>query len=161
VNVAVEGAAGAAGVLADTAQTRNLGVSSGHAETRHRIKDRATLLLRASVTCFVYVFNLGPDGKMTALVPNVEAPQLDNRLRANVARRMPQSDDGFELEFEPPAGVETVYVVATLEPWPEWLQPFVAGDARELYRALTLYLEKHAQRRGLATCVHKFRSYDA
>ena len=54
VNVAVEGAGGAAGALADAPHTRNLdvvvtgggGAEAGPTETRHRVGDRATLLLR-------------------------------------------------------------------------------------------------------------------
>jgi hypothetical protein len=173
VNVAVEGAAGAAGAPANAPLTRNLGVHAGeagaeagpHAVTQQRIGDNATLLLLASEACFVYVFHLGPDGSLTALMPSLHSAGVDNKLRAGVVRRMPQPGDGVTVKFEPPAGLESVYVVATREPWPEWLVPFQAcggvGDARALYRALAQYTQVHAQRRGLATCVHKFRTTEA
>ena len=175
VNVAVEGASGAAGALADTPITRGIGVYSidggspvaGHAETRHRVGECAKLMLRASADCYAYVFHMGPDGKPTALVPSLERPSADNKLRGGVVRFVPQPGDTFEFKFEPPAGLDTVYVVATREPWPEpWLTPFQAdgGDetrSRAVYRTLARYLDAHARDRGLATCLHKFETYNA
>ncbi|MFM7249838.1 MAG: DUF4384 domain-containing protein [Planctomycetaceae bacterium] len=61
---------------------------------------------------YVYVFNEGPGGERTCLLPAADEPP--QRLEAGNAITLP--DDGGYFTFEPPAGEEKLLVVALLEP---------------------------------------------
>ncbi|MFM7076508.1 MAG: DUF4384 domain-containing protein [Planctomycetaceae bacterium] len=61
---------------------------------------------------YVYVFNEGPGGERTCLLPAADEPP--RRLEAGGAITLP--DDGGYFTFEPPAGEEKLLVVALPEP---------------------------------------------
>ena len=142
--------------------TRGIGVVAPP-ETRLRLSDVPVLQLRASCDCYAYIFALGPDGVTTELLPNQRCPHADNRLRAAVLRSVPAPGDGFSFEFTPPAGMNTVYVLATLRPWAGWngllgSPETRAGRTRGMYARLAAFLRQEATVCGLATFVYKFRT---
>ena len=140
---------------------RSLSVVAAPVESRLRCGDAVTLLLRSSVDAYAYAFHVGPDGSVLELLPNKHNPR-DCALRAGEVRRFPSSDDGFAFSFDPPAGLETVYVFATLRPWPRFHQIFQAAEEGKvlpaLFQGLTDYLRSEAAVSGVATCVHRFRT---
>lgn len=132
-------------------------------ESRLRLTDKPVVLLRASCDCYVYMFALGPSGTVVELLPSAFKPQADNFLRAGVLRAVPSpsGSDGFEFSFVPPAGRESVYVVATRRPWLGWRDRLLAPESgpartRAMYASLANFLRGEAAALGLATCIYRF-----
>lgn len=76
------------------------------------VGDSFLVRFRPQDDLYVYVFNEGPDGERTCLLPqDDEKPKL---VRGGVEISVP--DDGSYFTFEPPAGEEKMIVVALQKP---------------------------------------------
>ena len=76
------------------------------------VGDSFLVQIRPQDELYVYVFNEGPGGARTCLLPAEDEPQ--QRVRAGAEITLP--DDGTCFTFEPPAGEEKLVVVALPEP---------------------------------------------
>ena len=82
------------------------------AEHTFDVGDSFLVRIRPHDDLYVYVFNEGPSGERTCLLPaSDEEPQL---VKADAQIALP--DDGGFFTFEPPAGEEKLVVVALPEP---------------------------------------------
>lgn len=82
------------------------------AEHTFRVGDSFLVRIRPQDDLYVYVFNEGPSGDRTCLLPaSGEQPRL---VKAGADISLP--DDGGYFTFEPPAGEEKLVVVALPEP---------------------------------------------
>lgn len=82
------------------------------AEHTFEIGDSFLVRIKPEDDLYVYVFNEGPGGERTCLLPAADEPP--RRLAAGGAITLP--DDGGYFTFEPPAGEEKLLVVALPEP---------------------------------------------
>lgn len=81
------------------------------ASHRFRIGDEIRVRIQPLSDVHIYIFNRGPSGNLTALVPtDEETPPF---VKAGASVVLP--DDGY-LEFVPPAGSEELLVIATEQP---------------------------------------------
>jgi hypothetical protein len=82
------------------------------AEYTFELGDSFLVKIRPEDDLYVYVFNEGPEGARTCLLPaEDEQPQL---VKAGTDIKLP--DDGGYFTFEPPAGEEKLLVVALPQP---------------------------------------------
>jgi hypothetical protein len=82
------------------------------AEHTFEVGDSFLVRIRPQDDLYVYVFNEGPQGERTCLMPSVdEPPHL-----VKSGREISLPDDGGYFTFEPPAGEEKLIVVALPEP---------------------------------------------
>jgi hypothetical protein len=81
------------------------------ASHRFRIGDEIRVRIEPLSDVYIYIFNRGPSGTLTALVPtDEETPPF---VKGGASMVLP--DDGY-LEFVPPAGSEELLVIATEQP---------------------------------------------
>ena len=78
--------------------------------------DQFRLVFSPSDDCFVYVVNIGPDGRVSQLFPN-PAINLHNPCRRGQKYEIPDGINWFTLDEK--TGVETNFLVASLEPLPD------------------------------------------
>lgn len=82
------------------------------AEHTFELGDSFLVKIRPEDDLYVYVFNEGPGGERTCLLP--AADEQPQRVKAGSDIELP--DDGGYFTFEPPAGEEKLVVVALPEP---------------------------------------------
>lgn len=82
------------------------------AEHTFDVGDSFLVRIRPHDDLYVYVFNEGPGGERTCLLP--ASDEEPRRVRADAQISLP--DDGGFFTFEPPAGEEKLIVVALPEP---------------------------------------------
>lgn len=81
---------------------------------RYQVGDKIAFFCRATQDCYLTLIDIGPDGNLTVLLPNRFMPS--NRISAGRLYRIPAHDWDFEFIIQPPAGLERVKAVASLEP---------------------------------------------
>lgn len=82
------------------------------AEHTFEVGNSFLLRIRPQDDLYVYVFNEGPEGERTCLMPAADEPP--HLVKAGTEISLP--DDGGYFTFEPPAGEEKLVVVALPEP---------------------------------------------
>ncbi|MFM9058168.1 MAG: DUF4384 domain-containing protein [Planctomycetaceae bacterium] len=82
------------------------------AEHTFEVGNAFLVRIRPHDDLYVYVFNEGPGGERTCLLPAADEPP--HLVKANAEIALP--DDGGHFTFEPPAGEEKLVVVALPEP---------------------------------------------
>jgi hypothetical protein len=82
------------------------------AEHTFDVGDSFLVRIRPHDDLYVYVFNEGPEGERTCLLP--ASDEEPRRVKADTQLSLP--DDGGFFTFEPPAGEEKLVVVALPEP---------------------------------------------
>jgi TolB-like protein len=70
-----------------------------------------TLTVTADAQCSVVLYDVGPDRKMTLLLPNPW--HADNRLAAGQALVVPDPEEGWKLRIEGRGGEDTLVAIAT------------------------------------------------
>lgn len=85
------------------------------AEHTFDVGDSFLVRIRPHDDLYVYVFNEGPEGDRTCLLP--ASDEEPRRVKADTQISLP--DDGGFFTFEPPAGEEKLVVVALPEPTDE------------------------------------------
>ena len=85
-------------------------VSLKTSSTRYRVGDYLTLEVRATDDARIIIFNWGPTGKLSVLLPS--AYQLDNFVRAGDTYYIPDAEADFDFEVLGPPGVERFKVIA-------------------------------------------------
>ncbi len=78
---------------------------------RFRLGDEIRVRIEPLSDVYIYIFNRGPGGRLTALLP--EDDETPPHVKAGRSVVLP--DDGY-FEFVPPAGSEELLVIATHEP---------------------------------------------
>ena len=76
--------------------------------------DVLTINVVSSRDAYVTVLNVGTSGKVHIVFPNEF--QKDNKVKAGETVVIPETGASFDLKIGPPAGVEVIKVIATLEP---------------------------------------------
>lgn len=98
--------------------------------------------LKTNEDAYVVVFDIGPSGKVTQLLPNKF--QKDNLVRANKETEIPSADSKTEIKVSGEVGAELIKVIASSKPLkitPESLETSgifvsVRGGVSELVRNL-------------------------
>ena len=75
-----------------------------------QLGDRIRILIEPKADYYVYVFNIGSDGKQRFLLPDERRNEEAPLIRAG--RKVALPDDGY-IRFAPPAGTDQLLVVAT------------------------------------------------
>jgi hypothetical protein len=133
-----------AGIAASSSNvnTRSISVGKGNAppmlvETNQTVMmrrgDKHTYGFRSKKDCYLVLYNVGPDGEITQLFPNMFIK--DNHIKANRTYIIPdpafRTPDGQEVFFyvdeKKPVGLEVVKALATLDP-----MPLTAADLAEI-----------------------------
>jgi hypothetical protein len=85
-----------------------------------RIGDRVRLLIEANASGYLYVFNTIDGQEPEMIFPNSKLNNGDNFLNAHVACEIPSRENPNPrlqwFEFQPPPGVEQLYLVFSREP---------------------------------------------
>jgi hypothetical protein len=76
--------------------------------------DSVTFVFVTDRDCFVTLIDIGTSGKVTKIFPNEF--QADNKVKAGVENRIPAQGGTFRFRVDPPAGLEFVKAIATLDP---------------------------------------------
>ena len=82
-----------------------------------KIGEKIVFGLESDRNCYALLFNIDSDGNIHVIFPN--SYQQENFIKANTPVFVPADSLGenvFHLEFTPPAGVETVKVIASIKP---------------------------------------------
>jgi len=80
----------------------------------YRKGDKLYLFLKANLDCYVRVLYHQVDGTNVEIFPNRWHP--GNRIEKDRLYQIPPREGGFELEVQPPFGVEMVKLMASTEP---------------------------------------------
>lgn len=119
------GTSGSAPAPVETNQTVVMG--------RGKVKGKHTYGFRTRKDCYLVLYNVGPDGEITQLFPNIYLK--NNFIKANRTYIIPdpafRTQDGEEVYFyvdeKKPVGLEVVKALATLDP-----MPLTAADLAEI-----------------------------
>jgi Domain of unknown function (DUF4384) len=85
------------------------------------IGDLVKLEVTATQDCYFYLVEQDSGGGICPLIPwNENVKNVDNRLIANVTRPVPMGNDGFQIRFKRPAGLERVLVFGVKQPIIDW-----------------------------------------
>jgi len=143
LNVPGGPSAASASSIAEAPKSAQRGISVGTADCVQEVEigqsavlrrgDRMTFGFRSARDCYLVLYNVGPEGEITQLLPN--AYLHDNFIRANQTYMIPPPDkrtvDGKQVYFYVDAakavGMETVKAIATLDP-----MPLTAADIQEI-----------------------------
>ena len=81
----------------------------------NNVQPGTQLLLKvsASVSCYVYIINVGSSGNITTLIPNDH--DKNNYLQSGQYLQFPSPKSGYEFELDETCGKETVVVLAYTE----------------------------------------------
>jgi hypothetical protein len=104
-----------------------------------RMGDSVVLDVEATRDCYIYLVEQDSSGALCPLLPNAADSRANNKVLANVPRRVPDPSlgDAFKIEFCPPPGLERVVCFATPQPWPDYARLAGLGDDRQRVTALT------------------------
>jgi len=83
-------------------------------KTTYKTGDTVTFLFKTDRDCFVTLIDIGTSGAVTRIFPN-EWHQ-SNQVKAGETYRIPVPDASFVFRVKPPAGIEFIKAIATLEP---------------------------------------------
>jgi len=75
------------------------------------------LMVESDRDGYLYLFDINAAQAVTQLVPNRFGS--DNRLRANVSRKVPAAEERFQLRAGAPFGLGRVVAIVTTAPWTE------------------------------------------
>jgi tetratricopeptide (TPR) repeat protein len=92
----------------------------------YHIGDKTKVLFRASDNCYVTVFIIQTCGDISVLYPNRSHP--DNLLFAGKTYSVPDEDNSHEITVCPPAGIETIKIIATTSQTPLFDLTFSGND---------------------------------
>lgn len=80
----------------------------------YKQQELMTISFRASEDCYVTLFNIDADGKITLIFPNTNA--FNNRVEKGKTYTIPEKDADYEFAVSGAAGEEQVVAIATKEP---------------------------------------------
>jgi hypothetical protein len=92
----------------------NVTASLSQLDGEFHFGDKLSIEVATSRDAYVTVLNVGTSGKVHIVFPNEF--QKDNLVKAGENVVIPGADASFDLKIGPPAGVEVIKVIATLEP---------------------------------------------
>ena len=96
------------------ATTRNMLVAPKREFGQYRLGDTVAAYFESSTDVYVYMFNIGPTGDITHILPNDYTS--DNRIKGGRQHTFPDEKAPFEWILQEPAGTETIKVIATKVP---------------------------------------------
>lgn len=107
--------------------TRSIAVIPRLEFSQYKAGDTVEVLFQSNRDCFVYFFNIGPQGKVTLLFPNQFTQE--NRVQRHTKYTFPDPKADFVWKLEPPTGTETVTLFAATKPVDisTWLEQTNAG----------------------------------
>ena len=76
----------------------------------YKVNDALQIFFKASKSCYVLIYDITPDGKITLLFPNKY--DSNNYIAANVTYKIPQSKL-YSLRVQPPNGKEYIQIIAS------------------------------------------------
>jgi len=100
---------------------------------QYTVGDRMRILFRVSEDANVYIFNTDGAGRRTQIFPNWFDQQ--NRVRAGRTYQIP--DGSYDLQIQPPAGNETLTILAVSEEYPELRRHYHSYSQSAPFSAVT------------------------
>jgi len=93
---------------------RNITVVPKIESFQYKLGDKVAVCFESTQDAYVYMFNIGPTGDITDLLPNKFCK--DNDMKAGIIYKFPDDKASFDWELHEPVGTEIIKVFATKTP---------------------------------------------
>lgn len=120
-----------------------------------RIGDTIVFYFRAERDCYLNIVNINSQGELTLLFPNQF--YRNNFIRAGRTYQIPDESYGFDLEIQPPAGMDRVYAIASNSP----IDIFGSDFDQSAFKGITRGQTQEVQLRSIGVKLKNTRLHSA